>query len=86
MVFHAHNASGEVAAVKIISIPNEQQIREGEIAYGGDPELMESFFEQIANKFVAETESLKKLRLRTLFDWITPCRRLGWPDRPQSGP
>ncbi len=61
MVFHAHNASGEVAAVKIISIPNEQQIREGEIAYGGDPELMESFFEQIANKFVAETESLKKL-------------------------
>ena len=28
MVFHAHNASGEVAAVKIISIPNEQQIRE----------------------------------------------------------
>lgn len=61
VVYRAHDPKGEIVAVKIISIPNEQQIKEGEIAYGGDPELMESFFEQIANKFVAETESLKRL-------------------------
>ena len=61
VVYKAHGPQGETVAVKIISIPNEQQIKEGEIAYGGDRELMESFFDQIANKFVAETESLKQL-------------------------
>lgn len=65
IVFKAHGPQGENVAVKIISIPNEQQIKECEIAYGGDPELMESFFEQIANRFVAETESLKKLTSNT---------------------
>lgn len=61
MVYKAHDNSGIEAAVKVISLPTESQINDFETLIGGGEEAMESFFDEMANRFVAEVESLKRI-------------------------
>ncbi len=61
MVYKAHDNTGNEAAVKIISLPTEEQIKDYETLIGGGDEAMEAFFDQMANRFVAEVESLRRL-------------------------
>lgn len=70
VVYKAHSDSGQVVAVKKIVIPTEDNIKEYENAYSGDRSEMEEFFDQIAQKFVSETESMKMLSINQQNDNI----------------
>lgn len=61
MVFSAHGSHGQTVAVKVIELPTSDLIKEFENAYGGSTDELENFVSDIANKFVAETESMMRL-------------------------
>ncbi len=61
MVFKAHGSHGQPVAIKVIELPTPELIKEFENAYGGSTDELEDFVSDIAQKFVAETQSMMRL-------------------------
>lgn len=60
-VYLAEDSEGYAAAVKIISLPNEEILETGRDSFGDDQEKMENFVGEIAQKFGNEVESMRVL-------------------------
>lgn len=54
--------SGGIAAIKIISLPNEEMLQVAKDQYGDNPAMIENFVGQVAENFGNEIESMKRLR------------------------
>lgn len=60
-VYRAVDKRGHTAAIKIISLPNDEIIATGRDYFGDDREKMENFVGEIAQKFGNEVESMRVL-------------------------